>query len=73
VIVHDIVGVDKIQVEVVKLITCRLDLGIGVAMSLLPLHRLYRFLRAIRYSGYTIYTSVYVHGCREGLTRHGHP
>jgi hypothetical protein len=72
-IAHDNVVVDKIQLGVVKSVTCRLDLGIGVAMSLLPLHRLYRFLRAIRYSGYTIYRSVYVHGCREGLTRHGHP
>jgi hypothetical protein len=72
-IVHDKFVVDKIQFEIVKFTTSLLDLGIGAARSSSPLHRLYRFLRAIRYSGYTIYTSVYFHACREGLTHHGHP
>jgi hypothetical protein len=60
-IVCDDIVVDRIEFEVVKLVTCRLDLGIEAAKSWSPLHRWYRFLRAIRYTGYTICTLVYVY------------
>jgi len=72
--VRDSVVIDKIQFQVVKSITSLLDLGIGVAMSWLPLRRWYRFLRAIQYIGYTICTlGLSIRFKSERLTHHGHP